>query len=130
MERDDLIRDHEYSVAANHDEAHGVATRKSITFVTILLSVLTIVEVGIGWVISRDHSTMWAMTKIALIIMTLVKARYIVMSFMHLGEERKNLKKTIIIPYIFFMVYMITLIILLESNYVNTVILQQELVTP
>ena len=30
MERDDLIQDHKYSVAANHDEAHGVEIRKKI----------------------------------------------------------------------------------------------------
>ena len=31
MERDDLIHDHQYSIAANHDEEHGKAIRKTIS---------------------------------------------------------------------------------------------------
>ena len=38
MERDDLVHDHNYSVAANHDEAHGVAIRKTIWKVTAILT--------------------------------------------------------------------------------------------
>ncbi|MFT4660444.1 MAG: cytochrome c oxidase subunit 4 [Ulvibacter sp.] len=119
MERDDLINDHNYSVAAYHDEAHGKVTRKSIVKVTIILSVLTIVEVIMGAMIGRDDSWTWQMVKYAFIVMTLVKAAYIVLSFMHLGDERKSLKKMIIIPYVFFILYMIALIILSEANYVN-----------
>ena len=28
MERDDLIQDNNYSISANHDEAHGVVIKK------------------------------------------------------------------------------------------------------
>ena len=38
MERDDLIQDNNYSVSANHDEAHGVAIRKKIWKVTGILT--------------------------------------------------------------------------------------------
>ena len=40
MERDDLVHDHNYSVAANHDEAHGVAIRKTIWKVTAILTII------------------------------------------------------------------------------------------
>jgi len=39
--------------------------------------------------------------------MTLVKAGYIVMVFMHLGDERKNLRNTILVPYLVFILYLI-----------------------
>ena len=34
--------------------------------------------------------------------MTLVKAGYIVLVFMHLGDERRNLKRAVIAPYVLF----------------------------
>jgi cytochrome c oxidase subunit IV len=52
--------------------------------------------------------------------MTLVKAGYIVLSFMHLGDEKKALKYVILVPYIIFIVYLI-FILLTESNYVRSV---------
>ena len=119
MERDDLINDHEYSVAAYHDEEHGKATRKNIVKVTIILSVLTAAEVIMGVYFARAETVTWTVIKLLFIFLTLVKAAYIVLSFMHLGDERKSLKKTILIPYVFFILYMISLIILSEANYVN-----------
>ena len=32
------------------------------------------------------------------IVLTIIKAAYIVMTFMHLGDERKNLRLTILLP--------------------------------
>lgn len=119
MERDDLIKDHEYAVSAYHDEDHGKAVRKKIWKVTAILSILTILEVIMGAFIARDDSATWQAVKYAFIIMTLVKAAYIVLSFMHLGDEKSSLKKTVLVPYIFFIIYMIALIIIAESNYVN-----------
>ena len=48
MERDDLINDHEYSLLANHDEEHGKAIRKKIWQVTLILTIITVVEVSTG----------------------------------------------------------------------------------
>jgi cytochrome c oxidase subunit IV len=39
--------------------------------------------------------------------MTLLKAAYIVLVFMHLGDERKTMKYVILVPYILFMLYLI-----------------------
>jgi len=47
--------------------------------------------------------------------LTLVKAGYIVLSFMHLGDERKGLKYVILIPYFIFILYLI-FVLITEGN--------------
>jgi cytochrome c oxidase subunit 4 len=103
MERDDLI---EYSLHTHHDEAKGKSIRKKILKVTILLTVITTVEVFIGAFIKQSND-LWAFVKWSFIIMTLVKAAYIVMVFMHLGDEKKALRNVILIPYAIFIAYLI-----------------------
>lgn len=103
MERDDHI---EYSLYTHHDEDQGKKIRKKIWFVTILLTVVTIVEVALGAMI-KQSSEFWWMVKIIFIVLTLLKAGYIVMTFMHLGDERKWLRNLVLIPYIMFMLYLI-----------------------
>lgn len=118
MERDDII---EYSLDAHHSEEEGKKIRKKIMFVTVLLSVITLIEVGIGIVWSKSvlgEGASWSMVKIGFIVMTLVKAGYIVLSFMHLGDERKSLKWVILAPYILFILYLL-FIALMESSYIH-----------
>ncbi len=119
MERDDLIVNDSYSVAANHDEEHGKQIRKKIYFVTVLLSVITTAEVLLG-VYIKQGTTWWTAVKMGFIIMTLVKAFYIVAVFMHLGDERKSLRYVIILPYAVFIIYLL-FIGITESNYLNDV---------
>lgn len=106
MERDDLIVNDSYSLNAHHSEEAGVKIRKKIIFVTVLLTAITVFEVFLGVYIKRN-SDFWTLTKWVFIILTLLKAGYIVMSFMHLGEERKNLRNVILIPYFLFIGYLI-----------------------
>lgn len=103
MERDDLI---EYSLHAHHDEAKGKEIRSKIYKVTILLTLITIIEVFIGASI-KQSSDWWTTVKIIFILLTLLKAGYIVMVFMHLGDERKYLRNVILIPYFIFVLYLI-----------------------
>ena len=103
MERDDII---EYSLDAHHSDEHGAKIRKKIWFVTALLTVITVVEVGLGMYI-KQGSGAWPFVKWSFIIMTLLKAGYIVMVFMHLGDERKGLRSVILVPYFIFMLYLI-----------------------
>jgi cytochrome c oxidase subunit 4 len=117
MERDDLIVNDSYSVAANHDEEHGRAIRKKIVWVTILLTIITTVEVGLGIMI-KQGTTMWPVVKWSFIVMTLVKAGYIVSVFMHLGDEKKTLRYMILIPYAIFILYLL-FISITESNHLN-----------
>jgi cytochrome c oxidase subunit 4 len=117
MLRDDII---EYSLEGHHDEAAGKKIRKKIYFVTILLTVITAVEVAIGSTIHQDSSSWW-MVKWLFIILTLLKAGYIVLVFMHLGDERKVLKYFILAPYFAFMAYLI-FIALYEATAIGEVI--------
>ena len=115
MERDDII---EYSLDAGHSEEEGRNIRKKILFVTILLSVITTFEVLLGvfwrtWMPDSWHWVKW--TSIAL---TVVKATYIVMSFMHLGDERRNIRSMILMPYVLFLLYLI-FIAIWESTYIH-----------
>lgn len=117
MERDDLLVNDSYAVEARHDEEHGKAIRKKIVFVTILLTVVTIVEVALG-IFIKQGTGMWPVVKWAFIVMTLVKAGYIVAVFMHLGDERKSLRYIILVPYALF-ILMLLYISITESNYLN-----------
>lgn len=107
MERDDII---EYSLDAHHSEEKGVELRKKIWKVTFILTAITAVEVALGSMI-KQSSDYWTLIKWTFIILTLVKAAYIVMSFMHLGDERKGLKYVILLPYFVFAAYLIFILI-------------------
>ena len=102
MERDDII---EYSLDAHHSEEKGKKIRKKIWMVTLILSVVTAVEVLLGAMVKQGSSA-WMTVKILFIVLTLLKAGYIVLTFMHLGDERKALKWVILIPYFIFIVYL------------------------
>jgi len=119
MERDDVI---EYSLHTHHDEAQGKKIRKKIWFVTALLTAITAVEVALGAFI-KQGSDIWPMVKWSFIVMTLVKAAYIVMIFMHLGDEKKTLRNVILVPYFLFVLYLI-FILLWEGLAVNDALQQ------
>jgi hypothetical protein len=85
-----------------------------------MLSV-TIVELIIGfkaasWGLLHDDRTSSFPLKVIFIGLTLLKAFYIVYKFMHLGDERKFMKYSIIAPYTIFIVYLV-FIIVEEANY-------------
>lgn len=117
MERDDLLVNDSYPVQANHGEEQGKAVRKKIIFVTVLLTVVTIVEVLLG-VFIKQGTDLWPVVKWSFIAMTLVKAGYIVAVFMHLGDERKSLRYVIMLPYAMFILYLLYIAIT-ESNHLN-----------
>lgn len=60
----------------------------------------------------------WVLIKYGYIVLTLVKAWYIIKEFMHLGHERKSFRKVILYPYIFFIIYLI-FILLVEGTAVS-----------
>ncbi|MBK6343303.1 MAG: cytochrome C oxidase subunit IV family protein [Flavobacteriales bacterium] len=116
MERDDII---EYSLDAHHSEEHGKKVRQRIWLVTLLLAVVTTVEVTLGayWKTWFDLSA-WNTIKWTYVVLTLVKAAYIVMTFMHLGDERRNIRAIILLPYALFILYLL-FIGIWESQYVK-----------
>jgi cytochrome c oxidase subunit IV len=111
MERDDIIEyslnhDANGNVVPLHGEEAGKDIRKKIWKVTLLLTIITVVEVGMGAYIKQGTS-IWPIVKWSFVVMTLVKAAYIVLVFMHLGDEKKSLKYVILVPYILFILYLI-----------------------
>jgi len=99
-----------HSIHRTPEESRAI--RRKILFVTAILSVVTIVEVVIGIYFSQAHvgPTTWQLIKWMYIILTLVKAGYIVMVFMHLGDEQKNLRLTILLPTLF-LIYLIFILL-------------------
>ena len=114
MERDDVIEyslnhDENGNVIPLHGEEAGKAIRAKIWKVTAILTAITILEVGVGAFAGRATTSgmTWEMIKWGYIILTLIKAAYIVLVFMHLGDEKKSLRSVILVPYILFMIYLI-----------------------
>ena len=80
-----------------------------------ILLIVTTVEVVLG-IIKPPFlvDTLFLGTKLLnhiFIILTLVKAAYIVMVFMHLGFERKNLQWTILIPAFILVPYLLFILL-------------------
>ena len=125
MLRDDLDLDKEYSLSANHDDEHGKALRKKIWKVTAILTAITVVEVVTGGSIKQFYDGVpnesWWMIKWGFIVLTLIKAGYIVLSFMHLGDERKNFRYMVLGPYMLFIAYLI-FNLLSEASYWSEII--------
>lgn len=93
------------TLSHHHDDSAQV---KKIWRTFWLLSILTIIELGIGLTIYTMHkgehpnATLVLMFKGLVCILTLAKAFYIVSIFMHLGDEIRNLIMTIIVPMMLF----------------------------
>ncbi|MGV6862494.1 MAG: cytochrome C oxidase subunit IV family protein [Putridiphycobacter sp.] len=106
MLRDDII---EYSLDAHHSEEEGKKKRKAIWKVTAILTLITIVEVAVGIYFPKKglSDITWAIIKYSYIILTVIKSAYIVMIFMHLGDERRNFKMMVLVPYLIFILYLI-----------------------
>ncbi|HVZ24605.1 MAG TPA: cytochrome C oxidase subunit IV family protein [Sediminibacterium sp.] len=87
----------EHTIAHEEHAGGGV---KEIVKVTIILSVLTIIELALGfWMIGMPLvSTLRFTVKGVIIILMLAKAFYIVAYFMHLKHEIRNLIMTIVVP--------------------------------
>jgi hypothetical protein len=87
-----------------HHEPGGKEVITKIIRTTVILSVITIIELGMG--LGMYALPMAAGLKLFLkgviVILSLAKAFYIVGVFMHLGEEVKNLIMTIVVPLLLF----------------------------
>jgi len=98
---------HSHNADANH-EASNAAAMAEIKKVTILLSVLTVIELILGfWMIGISSVALRLAIKGVIIILMMAKAFYIVAYFMHLKHELKNLIMTIIVPLSIFIWFII-----------------------
>ncbi len=86
----------EHMSAVEYHE-HNSGGTKEIIRVTVILTVLTIVELGLGFAMMgmEDGSFMRNFIKGVILILMLAKAFYIVGYFMHLKHEIRNLIMTI-----------------------------------
>ena len=96
-----------------HHQHSDAEFKRRIRKTTILLSVITMIELGIGLTIYTIHKgehpnhLLVLMFKGMVCILTLAKAYYIVSVFMHLGDEVRNLIMTITVPLVLFVWFII-----------------------
>jgi len=108
-----------YEMLAHHDEAHGKIARKKLWFVFWLLLIITLVEVFVG-IKAPDWGLSPLFLKFFFIGFTIVKAFYIVYTFMHLGEEERWTKWLIIGPFTIFILYLIFMMTIGEGDFQKT----------
>lgn len=85
------------------------SNKNEVRNVTIILTVLTLIELGLGFLMMKmaDGSTAKLATKITIIVLMLMKAYYIVGYFMHLKHEIRNFIMTIMVPLTLFIWFII-----------------------
>lgn len=86
-----------------------------------ILLIVTAIEVVLGIIkpsVLIDNSFLGTtLLNLVFIVLTIIKAAYIVMEFMHLGHEVKGLKWTILLPAVVLIPYLL-FILLVEGNYI------------
>ena len=101
-----------------------VSNTKRIWFVFGLLSIVTTVEVFLGIIkpeslYMRNFLSMNLLNWI-FIILTIVKAYYIVWAFMHMEGEKASLRWSVVSSVIFLVLYLL-FILLVEADYIYEV---------
>lgn len=109
-----------------HDTTHHhESTAKRIWTVFVILSVITTVEVILG-IVKPEFLTLTYFISLKLInwifiILTLVKAYYIVWAFMHMEGETKGLRRAVVWTAGFLIVYLV-FVLLTEGDYIHEVL--------
>jgi len=107
-----------------HHHTDDAEFKRRVRKTTILLSVITIIELAIGLTIYTIHKGANPNAGLVLgfkgmvCILTLAKAYYIVSVFMHLGDEIRNMIMTIVVPLLLF-IWFITAFIYEGNSYKN-----------
>jgi cytochrome c oxidase subunit 4 len=96
--------EHSVQEVTVHHEPGGKEVVQKIIKTTVILSVITIIELGLGlamyaWPMGEGLKLF---LKGVIVILSLAKAFYIVGIFMHLGDELKNMIMTIVVPLLLF----------------------------
>lgn len=107
-------------ISIPHQHQSDADFRKKVRKTTILLSIITVIELAIGLLIYNIHKgpdpshLLVLMFKGVVCILTLAKAYYIVSVFMHLGDEIRNMIMTIVVPLLLFIWFIIAF--LMDGN--------------
>ena len=80
--------------------AETTSAKRMILVTTIILTAITSFEFLIAFTVPSE-GTLGLIKVITFLVLTLVKAYYIIANFMHLGDEIKRLIQSIILPFIF-----------------------------
>ena len=92
-------------ILGHHDDINSQASKdkvKQIWKITGILTAITIVEVGYGLFLHTSNPSIpHLFTIIFFLALTVIKAKYIVSIFMHLGDENKTFAKIVIYPLAF-----------------------------
>ena len=108
---------HSPEVTLHHAPAASDVTVKKIIRTTVILSVITLIELALGFGIYFIHKTpdyshtLVLFIKGVIVILSLAKAFYIVGVFMHLGDEISNMIMTIVVPLMLFIWFIIAFIV-------------------
>ena len=100
-----------YEHMAHHNEEDGKKIRRTLWNVFWVMLAITVFELVIGSM-APGHGwsgTLWI--KVLFIGLTILKAGFIVLAFMHLGHEVKFMKYVVLMPYMIFMAYGIFIIL-------------------
>lgn len=99
-----------------HHHTDDAEFKRRVRKTTVLLSVITVIELAIGLIIYNIHKGenpsygLVLAFKGMVCILTIAKAYYIVSVFMHLGDEIRNFIMTIIVPLALFIWFIIAFI--------------------
>jgi len=108
----------------SHDKHEHVSNLGRIWKVFGILSVITTFEVAMGIVkpdvLHMNNFLSMNLLNWLFIILTLVKAYYIVWAFMHMEGEKASLRWTVVAPIIFLVLYLL-FILLVEADYIYEV---------
>src|SRR5258708_37957213 len=100
-------------VTVHHPHAEDSSFKKKIIKTTIILSVITVVELGLGllmYALNLPDDLKRLLIKGVIVILSLAKAYFIVSIFMHLGDEIRNMIMTIVVPLMLFVWFIIAFI--------------------
>ena len=104
-------------VTIHYHHGDDATFKKRVRKTTVLLSIITIIELAIGLTIYNIHkgpnpnAGLVLAFKGMVCILTLAKAYYIVSVFMHLGDEIRNMIMTIVVPLLLFVWFIIAFIV-------------------
>ena len=103
----------QYELMAHHSEEAGAVKRKKLWKVFWYMLGITIFELVVGF--NNEHfSRLFLM--FFFIGFTVIKAGFIVLAFMHLGDEKKAMKWVILAPFSMFIIYLVY-IVTTEGSY-------------
>lgn len=128
----------QYEFMAHHSEEEGKLKRRKLWNVFWIMLGITILELIIGFkasamgLLDENDRTSTTTLKVIFIGLTILKAFYIVYKFMHLGDERKFMKYSIIAPYTVFILYFAAILIgeakysLIHKDNMDPLIIEQK----